>query len=231
MKATKMKIHMANRSVTQPRGIVEDILVKIGKFVFPIDFVVLDMKEDTDVPIILGRPFLNTAGALVDIRESKLTLRVGDEQEVFGIRNDFQEDKEEVFTINEENELEELEKLMEEEIKVVHQAKRTKPRASVPYLIEVIAYKNPPSWVSEEDEEMTSDEEEVTSKETRPEVKEEGNAMESKEHTKGTKRKHEEDGKTKKENSKKAYKRRVQAYKRRFKEQKILVVDSSEEST
>ena len=78
---------------------------------------------------------------------------------------------------------------------------------------------------------MTSDEEVVTSKETRPEVKEEGNVVESKEHTKGTKRKHEEDGKTKKENSKKAYKRRVQAYKRRFKEQKILVVDSSEEST
>ena len=108
MKATKMKIHMANRSVTQPRGIVEDILVKIGKFVFPIDFVVLDMKEDPDVPIILGRPLLNIVGALVDICESKLTLRVGDEQEIFGIRNDFQEDKEEVFRINEENELEEL---------------------------------------------------------------------------------------------------------------------------
>ena len=135
------------------------------------------------------------------------------------------------FTVNDENELEELEKLMEEEIKAVHQDKRTKPRASVSYLIEVIAYKSPPSWVSKEDEEMISDEKEVTSKVTRPVVKEEENVMECKEQTKGTKRKHEEDGKAKKENSKKAYKRRVQAYKRRFKEQKILVVDSSEDST
>ncbi|XP_023753610.1 uncharacterized protein LOC111901972 [Lactuca sativa] len=72
MKGTKMTIHMENRSVTHPRGIVEDILVKIGKFVFLVDFVVLDMKEVPNAPIILG--------ALVDIRESKLTLRVGDEK-------------------------------------------------------------------------------------------------------------------------------------------------------
>ena len=85
-----MTIHMANRSVTQPRGIVEDILVKTGKFVFPIDFVVLDMKEDPNVPIILGRPLLNIVGALVDIRESKLTLRVRDEKEIFGIEDGFQ---------------------------------------------------------------------------------------------------------------------------------------------
>ncbi|XP_023741787.1 uncharacterized protein LOC111889862 [Lactuca sativa] len=129
LKATRMAIHMLNRSVTQPRGIVEDILVKIGKFVFPIDFVVLDMKEDSDVPIILGRPLLNTTGALVDILESKLTLRVGDEKEIFGIADGFQENhvQKEVFTINEDNELEELEKLMEDEIKTIHQVKRTKP--------------------------------------------------------------------------------------------------------
>ena len=56
---------------------------------FTIDFVVLDMKEDPDVPIILGRPLLNTTGALVDIRESKLTLRVGDEQEVLEYKMTF----------------------------------------------------------------------------------------------------------------------------------------------
>ncbi|XP_023739898.1 uncharacterized protein LOC111888015 [Lactuca sativa] len=85
LKATKMTIHMANRSVTHPKGIVEDILVKFGKFVFSIYFVVMDMKEDANVSIILGHPLLNIARALVDIRESKLTLRVGDKEANFGI--------------------------------------------------------------------------------------------------------------------------------------------------
>ena len=58
MMATKMTIHMANFLVTHPRGIIEDILVKIGKFVFPVDFLIMDMKEDENVPIILGRPLL-----------------------------------------------------------------------------------------------------------------------------------------------------------------------------
>ncbi|KAL7603563.1 hypothetical protein Lser_V15G19103 [Lactuca serriola] len=87
MKATKMTIHMANRSVTHPRGIVEDILVKIGKFVFLVDFVLMDMKEDVNVLIILGRPLLNTTRALVDVSESKLTLRVGNDEEDFGIQD------------------------------------------------------------------------------------------------------------------------------------------------
>ncbi|XP_052623636.1 uncharacterized protein LOC128128938 [Lactuca sativa] len=128
LKATKMSIYMANRSVTQPRGIVEDIIVKIGKFIFPINFVVLDMKEDPNVPIILGRSLLNTAGALVDIHESKLTLRVGDENEIFGIEDGFQRSdaQEEVFNIDKEYELEELEKLMEEEIKTIQQVKKNK---------------------------------------------------------------------------------------------------------
>ncbi|XP_052620991.1 uncharacterized protein LOC128126876 [Lactuca sativa] len=141
LKATKMTIHMANRLVTQPQGIVEYILVKIGKFVFPIDFVVLDMKEDPNVPIILGRPLRIIVGALVDLGESKLYLRVGNEKEIFGIKDGFQGNhaQEEVFNIDEENELEELEKLIEEEIKTIQQVKRTKPRASVPFLVEVIA--------------------------------------------------------------------------------------------
>ena len=62
-----MSIHMSNRSMTYPRVIVEDLLVKIGKFIFPIDFNVLDMKEDEDVPIILGCPLLNTVRALIYI--------------------------------------------------------------------------------------------------------------------------------------------------------------------
>lgn len=72
-----MAIHLANKTVTFLRGIWEDILIKIYKFVFPAYIVVLDMEEDNQVPIILGRQFHSTVRALVDIRESKLTLRVG----------------------------------------------------------------------------------------------------------------------------------------------------------
>ena len=85
LKTTRMEIHMANRSVTYPRGIVEDLLVKIGKFNFPIDFVVIDMKEDEDVPIIHGRPLLNTVRTLVDIQEYRLTLRVWKKEIIFGV--------------------------------------------------------------------------------------------------------------------------------------------------
>nr|KAJ0193087.1 hypothetical protein LSAT_V11C800446040 [Lactuca sativa] len=66
----RMVIHLANKTMTFPRGICEDLLVKVDKFIFPADFIVLDMDEDEQVPIILGRPFLRTVQALVDIRES-----------------------------------------------------------------------------------------------------------------------------------------------------------------
>ncbi|XP_023756272.2 uncharacterized protein LOC111904780 [Lactuca sativa] len=231
---------MANHSVTYPRGIVEDILVKIGKFVFPVDFVIMDMKEDITVPIILGFPLLNTVRALVDVCESKLTLRVGDDEETFGIQDGFQgkDVKGEVFKMDEYNDLEELENLTEEEFKTIHQLKRTKPRASVPFFVEVITYTKPTTFMSEESDDLSSDEDEATSKETSPVVKEEKDTRELKKseeklETKGIKRKIDGDEtKAKKEHSKKAYIRRVQAYKRRWKEQKIQVVmDSSDSST
>ncbi|XP_023744241.1 uncharacterized protein LOC111892432 [Lactuca sativa] len=109
LEATRMTIHMANRSVTHLRGIVEDVLVKIGKKNFPIDFVVMDMKEDRDVQIILGLPLLNIASALVDIRESKLTLRVGDNEVTFGIEDGFQGSDVQVEVFNIDKEEDELE--------------------------------------------------------------------------------------------------------------------------
>ncbi|XP_052627025.1 uncharacterized protein LOC128133572 [Lactuca sativa] len=81
----RMAIHLANKTVTFPRGICEDLLVKVDKFVFPADFIILDMEADPQGPIILGRPFLNTASAIVDMRDSKLTLRVGDDSVTFGV--------------------------------------------------------------------------------------------------------------------------------------------------
>ncbi|XP_023761616.1 uncharacterized protein LOC111910055 [Lactuca sativa] len=80
---TRMKIRMANQSITHPRGIVKDLVVKLGKIIFPVDFVVLDMKEDDGLPIILGRPFLSTTRALVDIHDSKPTLQVEDKEITF----------------------------------------------------------------------------------------------------------------------------------------------------
>ncbi|XP_052627474.1 uncharacterized protein LOC128134098 [Lactuca sativa] len=81
----RMAIHLANKKVTFPRGICDDLLVKVDKFVFPADFIILDMQVDPQVPIILGRPFLNTASAIVDMRDSKLTLWVGDDSVTFGV--------------------------------------------------------------------------------------------------------------------------------------------------
>lgn len=61
-KPTQMAIHLAHRLVTYLKRILEDVLVKVGKSVFLVDFVVLDMKEDCQIPIILGIPFFSTAG-------------------------------------------------------------------------------------------------------------------------------------------------------------------------
>ncbi|CAH9142614.1 unnamed protein product, partial [Cuscuta epithymum] len=79
MKPTRMCLQLADRSVKYPKGIVEDVLVKVDKFIFPVDFVVMDMEEDRETPLILGRPFLATARALIDVTDGSLTLRVGDD--------------------------------------------------------------------------------------------------------------------------------------------------------
>ena len=79
-KSTKISLQLADRSYQHPRGIIENVLVKVGKFVLLIDFVILDMEEDDSVPIILGRPFLATEKAQINVQEGELKLRVqGDE--------------------------------------------------------------------------------------------------------------------------------------------------------
>ncbi|XP_076952077.1 uncharacterized protein LOC143625691 [Bidens hawaiensis] len=65
--STRMSLSLADHSVTYPRGIIENLLVKVNKFVFPVDFVVLNMEANEKVPIILGRSFLRTAKALIDV--------------------------------------------------------------------------------------------------------------------------------------------------------------------
>ncbi|GKA72222.1 reverse transcriptase domain-containing protein [Tanacetum coccineum] len=73
---TCMTLELADRSITQPIGITEDVDVKVGKFQFPTDFVVVDFDADPRVPLILGRSFLKTGRALIDVYEGELTLRV-----------------------------------------------------------------------------------------------------------------------------------------------------------
>ncbi|GKE20253.1 putative reverse transcriptase domain-containing protein, partial [Tanacetum coccineum] len=75
-----LTVELADRTVKYPKGIAKNILVGIGKFTFPVDFIILDMPEDIKVPLILGRPFLSTDRAKIDVYKRKITLRVGEEK-------------------------------------------------------------------------------------------------------------------------------------------------------
>nr|GEZ23887.1 reverse transcriptase domain-containing protein [Tanacetum cinerariifolium] len=83
---TQMIHELADRS-TRPTGITEDVFVKVGKFHFPADFVVIDYVVDPRVPLILGRPFLRITQALIDVHGEELTLRVSDEAITFKVSN------------------------------------------------------------------------------------------------------------------------------------------------
>ncbi|CAJ2642382.1 unnamed protein product [Trifolium pratense] len=83
LRPTKMSIQFADRSVKYPLGILENVPVRIGQFFIPTDFIVMDIREDSNTPIILGRPFLATAGAIIDVKKGKLTFEVGEEKVEF----------------------------------------------------------------------------------------------------------------------------------------------------
>ena len=74
---------MADRSIAKSWGVIEDVFIKADKFIYPVDFVVLDMGDDNEVPLILGRPFLATGRALIDVEAGCLTLRVDNDQVYF----------------------------------------------------------------------------------------------------------------------------------------------------
>ena len=75
----KVTLQLAYRSLTHPHGIIEDVLVKVDKFIFPVALIILDMQEDKEVPIILGRPFLSTGRAMIDVKKREPELRVQEE--------------------------------------------------------------------------------------------------------------------------------------------------------
>ncbi|GJX05111.1 reverse transcriptase domain-containing protein [Tanacetum coccineum] len=76
---TKMVLELADRTISKPTGVAENVFVKVGKFYFLANFVVLDFIADPRVPLILGRPFLRTAHALIDVYEGEITLRHDDQ--------------------------------------------------------------------------------------------------------------------------------------------------------
>ncbi|GKD11309.1 putative reverse transcriptase domain-containing protein [Tanacetum coccineum] len=80
---TKLIVELADRTVKYPKGIAKNVLVGIGKFIFLVDFIILDMPEDIKVPLFPGRPFLSTARAKIDVFKRKITLRVGEEKIIF----------------------------------------------------------------------------------------------------------------------------------------------------
>nr|GFB47946.1 reverse transcriptase domain-containing protein [Tanacetum cinerariifolium] len=76
---TKMVLEMADRTISKPTGVAENVFVKVGKFYFLTDFVILDFVADPRVPLILGRPFLSIVHALIDVYEGEITLRHDDQ--------------------------------------------------------------------------------------------------------------------------------------------------------
>nr|GEU75961.1 DNA-directed DNA polymerase [Tanacetum cinerariifolium] len=82
---TRIILELAYRSITRPKGVVEDVFVKVGKFYFPIDFVVVDFEADPGVPLILGRSFLRTGYTLIDVYGEEITLWVNDEVVTFNL--------------------------------------------------------------------------------------------------------------------------------------------------
>ncbi|GJU14713.1 reverse transcriptase domain-containing protein [Tanacetum coccineum] len=80
-----MVLELADRSISTPTGIAEDVFVKVGTFYFPADFVVVDYDADPRVPLILGRPFLRTARALIDVHGEEMTLRHDDKSVTFKV--------------------------------------------------------------------------------------------------------------------------------------------------
>nr|GEX65586.1 reverse transcriptase domain-containing protein [Tanacetum cinerariifolium] len=76
---TKMVLELVDQTISKPTGVAENVFVKVGKFYFPADFIILDFVADPRIPLILGRLFLSTAHALIDVYEGEITLRHDDQ--------------------------------------------------------------------------------------------------------------------------------------------------------
>ncbi|BBN70423.1 transposable element gene [Prunus dulcis] len=106
LQATSVSIQLADRTIRYPKGILEDVLVKVEELILPADFLVLEMEEapihDNQLPLILGRPFMATAGAIIDVKKGTLTMNVFDETIAFKVfeASKFPSDEHEVFHLD-----------------------------------------------------------------------------------------------------------------------------------
>jgi len=87
---TRMTLQLVDRSIARPYGVIEDVLVKVKHLIFLADFVVIDIEEDADIPLILGRPFMSTASCVVDMGKKMLRMGIEDQKISFDL---FHEDK------------------------------------------------------------------------------------------------------------------------------------------
>ena len=90
---TTMTLQMADTKMAQPKGVLEYVVIKVGKLIFLVDFVVMDMEEDTQVPLLLGRNFLATRATLIDVKKGELTLKVGEEVVHFKLNTSLKQSK------------------------------------------------------------------------------------------------------------------------------------------
>ena len=82
---TTVSLQLPDRSIVYPYGILEDVPVKIGDYYVTGDFFILEMEEDRQIPIILGQPFLATAGAIIDVKRGKILLEIRDDKVEFDV--------------------------------------------------------------------------------------------------------------------------------------------------
>nr|GEU83602.1 reverse transcriptase domain-containing protein [Tanacetum cinerariifolium] len=125
LKPTKMSMRLADRSFQYPVGIAKNMLVEVGKFTFPVDFVILEMEEDNKVLIILGRPFLHTVDAVIRVEQKQLNLGVGTEGMIFNIDSAMKHsysDDDTCFSIDVIDEIleEDFDALLDEGSKILH---------------------------------------------------------------------------------------------------------------
>ncbi|MCI06819.1 hypothetical protein A2U01_0027880 [Trifolium medium] len=86
-KPTRMTLILADCTKVYPHGILEDVLVRVDDTIFPADFVIMDIEEDEEAPILLGRPFLTTGKALIDMETGEIKFRVDGKEVTFNLNN------------------------------------------------------------------------------------------------------------------------------------------------
>ncbi|GJV08222.1 reverse transcriptase domain-containing protein [Tanacetum coccineum] len=130
LKPTKMSVGLADKSFQHPIGIAENMLIEVGKFTFLVDFIILEMEEDSKVPLILGRPFIHITDAVIRVKQKQLNLGVGTERMTFHINSAMKHsysNDDTCFSIDVIDEIleEDFDAFLKEGSKILHSIERT----------------------------------------------------------------------------------------------------------